>query len=260
MAQHTNLYQLAYYYDVAMRRDVSAQMDVVVDVYRQYCGREIESMLDIACGPGYHAADAARRGLYAVGIDLMPEMIEYAKDHLEEGLQVDWLAADMRDFQLPRPVDMAICVFDAIDALTENVDVVRHLRSVAANLTPGGLYLIQHTHPRDCHLSEYGEYEYGGERDDTSVRIEWATNNPQFDLVRCVAHVEIKLHITENGTQRVLRDEADERLFSPQEFQLLAELSSVFDVVGWYGDYDLNQPFDLSPQSQTMIAIMRKNN
>lgn len=258
MAEHMNFYHLAYYYDVAMYRDVSSQLDFFCKVFHHYMGREMESLLDIACGPGYHAAEAARRGLYAVGLDLMPEMLEYADSLTEEGLFVEWLAADMREFQLGRPVDMAINVFDSIDALTQNADVVRHFQSVAKNLTDGGLYLLQHTHPRDCNLSNYGHHEYVGERDDTHVRIEWATNEPQFDLITGVAHVEIKLHICENGTTKVLNDQANERLFTPQVFQLLSELSGVFEIVGWYGDFDLNQPFDRSEKSQSMIIIMRK--
>jgi hypothetical protein len=132
------------------------------------------------------------------------------------------------------------------------------MRCVAANLNPGGLYLIQHTHPRDCSLNDYGQFEYQGECGDVKVRVEWATNNPQFDLVSSVAHVEITLYVSENGTERVIHDEANERLFSPQELQLLAELSGVFEVLGFYGDFALNQPLDHSEQSRTMLLVLRK--
>ncbi|MCB0164516.1 MAG: hypothetical protein KDI79_09835 [Anaerolineae bacterium] len=37
----------------------------------------------------------------------------------------------------------------------------------------------------------------------------------------------------------------NERLLLPQELALLAECSRVFQAVGWYGDFDLNQPLIL---------------
>jgi SAM-dependent methyltransferase len=260
MAPYTKFYQLARYYDIGFRRDaeIDTQMDFVWDVYQHYCGKELDSLLDIACGPGYHAAAAAKRGIYAVGLDLVPEMLDYAQGKLEPGLKVDWVAADMREFQLPHPVDMAINMFDGLDALAKNADVVHHLRNVAGNLNPGGLYLIQHTHPRDCSLNDYGDFEYQGESNGTNVRVKWATNHPRFDLVTSVAHVEITLYVSEDGEEKVFHDEADERLFSPQELQLLAELSGVFEVLDFYGDFDLDQPLDHSERSRTMLLVLRK--
>ena len=64
-----------------------------------------------------------------------------------EGVRVEWLAADMRDFRLERPVDLAICMFDGLDALLSNDDIVRHFRAVAGNLGPRGLYVLEYTHP-----------------------------------------------------------------------------------------------------------------
>lgn len=258
MAEYTTLYHLAHYYDVAFRRDVSDQIAFFSALFERHTGRPLGSLLDIACGPGYHAIAAAQMGMRGVGLDLMPEMIEYAQTHMPPGIEVEWIAADMREFQLSAPVDMAISLFDSIDALTKNADVIRHFRSVANNLSPDGLYLIQHTHPRDCNLSYYPRFHYGGERDGTRVEVEWAVNSPTFNLVDEVAHVDIELHIFENGGEQVIYDSAVERIFSPQEFQLLADASGRFEIVDWFGGFKLDQPFDVSPLSETMILVMQR--
>jgi len=258
MAEYTTLYHLAHYYDVAFRRDVSDQIAFFCTLFERHTGRPLRSLLDIACGPGYHAITAAEMGMRGVGLDLMPEMIEYASAHTPPGIDVEWIAADMREFELSAPVDMAISLFDSIDALNENADVIKHFHSVAANLNPGGLFLIQHTHPRDCNLVYYPRFHYGGERDGIRVEVEWATNSPTFDLVAEVAHVDIELHVYENGSEQVIYDSAVERIFSPQEFQLLADASGRFDVVDWLGSFNVNQPFDLSPLSETMILVMQR--
>jgi SAM-dependent methyltransferase len=259
MAEHVNLYQHAVYYDIALSRDVSGDVDFLADVYRHYVGSEVRSVLDIACGPGYHALEFARRGVDAAGLDLRAEMVALAEAKAaEEGLSVDYFVGDMRAFDLAQPVDMAICMFDSIDALLTNDDLIDHMRCVAENLTPGGIYVIDLTHLRDCSFDSYGSFRYGGSRGPVSVEIVWATNDPAFDTLTGVAEVELELHVTENGTQKVIKDTARERLLTPQEILLLARLSGALEVVGWHGAYDIDQPLDDSPDSTRLICILQK--
>jgi len=258
MAEHHNLYQRAIYYDIVFDRDVSREVDFVAAVYRQRTGSEMSSMLDIACGPGYHAREFARRGVWAVGLDLRPEMVQFARDKdAAEGLALEWLVADMRDFSLDSPVDVAITMFDGIDALTLNADIVQHFQAVARNLSPGGLYFIDLTHPRDCAHTDYGTFHYQGQRNGTAVEIFWGTNHPTFDFLTGVAEVAVEMRVTANGQETIIPDSARERLLLPQEITLLAQLSRDLEVVAWYGDYDLGQPFDNTPASRRMIAVLQ---
>jgi len=259
MAQHDNLYQRTIFYDIVFNRDISREIAFMLAVYTRYTDRTLQSALDIACGPGYHARAFSRRGLRAVGLDLRPEMVRFAQDQAAaEGVEVEWLAADMRDFELAEPVDMAITVFDGVDALLANDDVVKHLQAVAANLTDRGIYLVEYTHPRDCSLTDYGKFQYSGQRNGVSVEINWAINEPVFDLATGVVQTEIELRVNDHGQEQVIYDHAQERLLSPQEISLLAQLSGVLEVVGWYGDFDLQQGLDNSPASKKMIAILQK--
>ena len=259
MAQYNELYRRAGYYDVVFRRDVSREIDFLLAACRLYGGAEPASLLDIACGPGYHAWEAARRGLSSIGLDLRPEMLDLgAAWSAAEGACVEWLAADMRDFRLDRPVDLAICMFDGLDALLSNDDIVRHLRAVAGNLGPHGLYVLEYTHPRDCSMQSYGDFRYAGRRNGVDVEVTWAIEPPVVDLMAGTAEVVIELRVNDRGQQLRVVDAAKERFLLPQEIVLLAELSTAFEVVGWYGDFDLNQPLDMSPASRRMIGILRK--
>ena len=98
MAEHMNLYDKASYYDVIFDRDVEPEVAFLAGLYQRHGSRrQLQSVLDIACGPGYHARAFARRGLCAVGIDLGEPMLQLAGEKAErEGLSVEWLAADMR--------------------------------------------------------------------------------------------------------------------------------------------------------------------
>ena len=259
MAEHANLYRRAFYYDIALERDVSKEVDFIITAYRHYVGRELQSVLDLACGPGYHARSLAAKGLHATGVDLSKEMLELAeKKSGKEGLNIRWINADMRSFRLKNPVDLAICMFDSFDALLTNDDIVQNFRCIAENINPGGLYLIDLTHLREVDYNHYGEFRYCGERNGIKVEIVWATNNPQYDLVTGIAPVAIEIHVEDNGEKFVVHDTAKERLVDPQELILFAELSGAFDVAGWHGDYDLKQPLDHSADSQRMICVLKE--
>lgn len=259
MAEHHNLYQRAVYYDIALERDVSREVEFIQQAYQHYAGKRLRAALDLACGPGYHARALAAQGVRAIGLDIRREMLDLAREKAaNEGVDVTWLRGDMREFRLDRPVDMVLCMFDSLDALLSNADLVRNFQTVADNLTPGGLFLIDITHPRDCNYQEYGEYRYAGERDGVQVEILWAVEPPEFDLVAGSVRVAVEMHVDDHGEKQVIPDSAVERLLDPQELILLAQLSARLGAVGWHGDYDLDQPLDNSPDSTRMIGILKK--
>ena len=255
-----NLYQRAIYYDVIFDRDVSREADFITQAYQQYSGETgPAAVLDLACGPGYHALEFARRGVAATGLDLGKEMLILAREKgAAQGLPVHWIEGDMRSFTLERPVDAAFIMFDGLDALLSNEDLVTHLRAVGQALNPGGVYLVDLTHPRECSFQSYGSYGYRGRRNGVDVEIRWATNSPHFDLVTGVAEVELELYVRDNGREILVKDKARERLLLPQEIRLLAEKSGLLQVVGWHGDYDVRQPLDNSQASRRMIAVLQR--
>jgi SAM-dependent methyltransferase len=259
MAEHHELYRRAQYYDVIFNRDVSRKVEFVLALFQRHAGREVEAILDLACGPAYHARAFARRGIRAVGLDLRAEMVAFAREQAgPEAERMQWIVGDMRDFALDEPVDAAFTMFDSIDCLQTGAEIVAHLRAVAANLSPGGIYLIDLTHPRDCSPYQYGHFFYEGERDGCHVRIDWAINNPVADPLTQVASVAVRMTVNDNGHVHIYEDMASERFILPQELVALAELSGCFTVRSWHGSHDISQPFDVTPASSRMIAVLQK--
>lgn len=259
MAEHNQIYQQAVYYDIIFDRDVSREVDFLLAVFREQTGRDATSVLDIACGPGYHARAFAQRGLRATGLDLRPEMVAFARDKdAASGTHCTWLAADMRDFTLDAPVDLAFSMFDSVDALISDDDIVANMAAVARNLNPGGLYVLDYSHPRDSSLVGYRPFRYEGQRDGLQVALSWVPGGQRFDLVNGFARSTTELDVWQNGQPLVhIVDDACERLVMPHEVRLLAQLSGVFDVVAWYGDYDTHQPLDDSERSVRMIGVLK---
>lgn len=259
MAEFNEVYQRAYYYDIAFRRDVTQEVAFLQQACAELLGRPMESCLEIACGPGYHTRQLAAAGVTAWGLDLRPEMTEFARELADQdGVVCHWIAADMRGFSLPQPVDCIATLYDSLDCLLTHDDLIDHFRTVAANLVPGGMYLFEMTHPRDCSPWEYGSFVYEGERDGVRVRIQWAVNNPVMDPLTQVAQIETVLTVEENGQVQTFHDTASERFMMAQEWLAVIRLAGGLDVVSVLGDFRADQPFDHTEASRRMIFVLRR--
>ncbi|MEX2650181.1 MAG: class I SAM-dependent methyltransferase [Alphaproteobacteria bacterium] len=258
MAEFNELYARARYYDIALGRDVTREVVFVENLFQRLTGRPLGSVLEIACGPGYHTRGFARRGVVATGLDLRPEMVAFAAERARaDGVDARWIAADMRDFTLPAPVDAIITMYDTLDCLLDHDDVIAHFRNVARNLVPDGLYLLEFTHPHDTGFADYGAFRYEGERDGVRVIVDWATNAPAYHPLTMVAEVEVRMTVTEKGAERVFVDRAPERMFTAPEIVALARLSGALRFERAFGDFALDRPLDEAPAPRRMILALR---
>src|SRR5258708_13474380 len=76
MAELNEIYRRAKYYDVAFARDIGGEVQFIRDLHQARTGRPLASLLEIACGPGYHARAFARLGIHTWGLHLRPETIQ----------------------------------------------------------------------------------------------------------------------------------------------------------------------------------------
>ncbi len=260
MAEFNEVYRRARYYDIAFRRDVSREVDFIRAVGAASLGRPVASFVEIACGPGYHVREAVRRGIRATGLDLRPEMIEFAvAEAAKEGVTADWIADDMRHFALAEPVDAVATLYDSLDCLSTTDQIVDHFRAVGHNLVPGGVYVVEMTHPRDCSMADYGAYRYQGEADGTRVVVDWAINHPTADPLAQTVEIETVMRVWHpDGRMEAFFDRATERFVFPQELMAYARLSGALETVGFHGDFRTDVPFDNSPAARRMIGVFRR--
>jgi SAM-dependent methyltransferase len=258
MAELNDLYRYAVYYDIVFRRDVDSEIDFLIELTRRHRGRVPSRVLELGCGPGYHAKAFARRGLSAIGLDRCVEMIRFAQQQASgEGIAVDWQVGDMRAFELSEPVDLAVCLFDSIDGLSSIDDFVDHFRAIAGNLAADGLYVIGQSHQRDTCIIGYGPFHYQAERDGCRVRLDWATDVTTNTLTQ-TADVEIVIEVDDHGAESRLCHRTVESFATPPFLVATARLSGVLEAFEWYGDFRLSQPYDDSPASSHCISVFRK--
>ena len=258
---HHKLYAQAEAYDIAFSfRDLDFECDALDEICVRHRGAKPASFVDVGCGPGYHCIHYATRGLRTYGVDINPAMIEYAMQKaIDQDSDVEFFEADMRDFDLPQPVDLAFCGIASIHYLLSAEAILDHFHAVARNLTPGGLYLFEANHPRDTFgtgKSTHNEWE--ARRGNTIVRSRWGIDDISFDPITQIAHSKVEIEIERDGTIDKLEFTNIDRSLTYQELRLLIIQSEVFEAVDWLGALDPDKPFDNSKESWRMIPVLRK--
>lgn len=107
----------------------------------RHFGVNPKSVLDLACGTGAFAVGLAGKEFSVWGLDFSESMLALARRKAEEAdVAVEWLCADIREFDLPTSVDMVTCWFDSLNYLTEEDDLRRTFANVQRTLRPDGVF------------------------------------------------------------------------------------------------------------------------
>ena len=117
---------VAFYYEILNREGLSPRTAV-----------------DLACGTGSVSAILARKGLQVIGVDLSEEMLTVAQQktgELEDPPR--FVCQSLQKLHLPRAVDMAVCVLDSLDYITDPADCAQAIRRVYKALNPGGIFIF----------------------------------------------------------------------------------------------------------------------
>jgi|1186.fasta_scaffold16009_3 SAM-dependent methyltransferase len=98
-------------------------------------------VLDIGCGTGRVALDLAARGVPVVGLDRDPVLLE-AMTARGDGLPLEAVCADARDFDLGRTFPVALAPMQTVQLLGGRSERERFLRCAREHVEPGGLFAI----------------------------------------------------------------------------------------------------------------------
>jgi SAM-dependent methyltransferase len=110
---------------------------------------DVETVLDIACGTGFHTADLAAQGFDVTASDGAPAMISKARQNTE------WLGLNSVEFHVAEwtslttvfpeaRFDAVICLGNAFTHLFDEQDRTKALREIYTLLDPDGIAVIDH--------------------------------------------------------------------------------------------------------------------
>jgi SAM-dependent methyltransferase len=143
----------ARYYNLFYRdKDYAGEAAFVLEVLRSR-GCEPKTLLDIGCGTGRHAAEMARLGIRATGVDRSDAMLRMGREFLD-GLSPaafstplpELLRGDARTVRLGRKFDAAVGLFHVMSYQNTEEDFLAVMRTAKEHLNPGGLFLFDFWH------------------------------------------------------------------------------------------------------------------
>jgi SAM-dependent methyltransferase len=115
-------------------------------------GTEPGSALDVACGEGRNAIWLAEQGWHVTGVDFSRVALDKARALAgDRGVVVDWVAADLVDWEPPAAYDLVVVLYLHLPAELRR----RVLRRMAECVAPGGTLLVV-AHDRSNLTEGYG--------------------------------------------------------------------------------------------------------
>jgi len=201
-------------------------------------------VLDSCCGPGRHALELARRGCAVTGVDLSASYLEAARESARaDGLEIEFVEADIRDFERPASFDLALNLFTSFGYFATAEEDVAALRRLRASLAPGGALVLEtigkETAARDFTEGEW--FERGGDLVCTSYAIEgdWEYLRNTWTVVR--------------GGKRFDRG-FRQRLYSAVELRGALREAGFGGEIGFFGKID-GSPYGPAADSLVVLAM-----
>lgn len=212
-------------------------------------------ILELCCGTGRLTIPIAQDGYNIYGVDYTPSMLEQAKTKAAvAGLDIDFIAADIRTLDLQEKFDLIFIPFNSIHHLYRNEDLFKALACIKSHLKDGGLFLLDCFNPNIQYVveSEKGEV----------VIAEYTTGDGRNVLIKQTMRYEratqinrIKWHYYINGEFHSIQN-LDMRLFFPQELDSYLERAG-FNVIHKFGNFE-EEVFNDSSEKQIYILACSK--
>lgn len=255
------IYDNPLYYEIAFSfRDIAREVDTMERCIQLFSRVPVRRVLEIGCGPAPHMMELMDRGYEYLGIDLSPKMLDFAAAKAEKaGLSPTLLSKDMIRFSLEDRADFAFVLLGSLFA-RNTADLISHFDSMAAALLPGGIYLLDWCIQFDKMLE--GSDSWVIERD--NIRTRTSCSWRYIDPVSQTAEELIQIEVEDHGTKMELEDRRLRRIIYPQEFILLAEKAGAFEFVGWWNNWNPDDPIKESNSAvpgqkiERPIAVIRR--
>jgi SAM-dependent methyltransferase len=112
-------------------------------------------LLDLACGTGRMALRLAAQGYQVTGVDITPEMIEWARRKAtKQAISIEWVVADARTFQLQKQFSFIYMLENVFQFFLMREDQQAMLARVCEHLLPEGCFLFETRNPNPRNLLE----------------------------------------------------------------------------------------------------------
>lgn len=202
-------------------------------------------VLDAGCGLGRIAVELAARGTQVTGVDLIQPFLAAAAETAEaEGVNVEWVQADLRNFIRPAAFDIAINVYTSFGYCNTIEEDSQILHNISQSLKTGGCFILEMT-GREIAVRDFTAGEW--------FRRSGYTVVTEFSVVGAWEGLRSRWMLyTDKGLQS--DHSFVQRLYAATELRQML-INAGFHSVEIYGDFDYS-PYN--EKARTMILVCRK--
>ena len=200
------------------------------------------AVLDLGGAPGRHSLALARQGFHVTGVDRTSVYLDQARRQAEaEGLTVEFVQADMRDFRRLGAFDAALSLFTSFGYFETAEENRQVLANACASLREGGKLAIElmgkEVLARIFQARDWQEEHGSFLLQDRQVSDDWT-------------HMENRWILVQDGTSHEFR--VTHWIYSAAELAAMLRKSG-FDSVDAYGGLE-GSPYDLSARRLVVVG------
>ncbi|MFX1389074.1 MAG: class I SAM-dependent DNA methyltransferase [Promethearchaeota archaeon] len=229
-------YNFPKYYDKAFARNVKSDLSFFKYCFLKYSDVEVERVLEPACGPGMFLEALPEFGFYALGYDLNPNMVEYAKEKLKKScllnIKAEIIEGDMKNLKFDQKFDAAFICINSLGYLRKNEDIISHFKCISDSLKTGGIYIVEISCKCDDIKNEkkFDDTWYVNE-ENFNLELTWAIN--WYDIEQRIRHVDFHMIVNDNGVKIEVNESHELRLWIFDEFKDFVKFGN-FEIMGIY--------------------------
>lgn len=208
-------------------------------------------ILELCCGTGRLTLPIAKDGYTISGVDFTSSMLEQAKVKAsKEGLEIEFIEADIRTLDLPEKYDLIFIPFNSIHHLYKNDDLFKAFNVVKKHLKEGGLFLLDCFNPNIQFIVE-------AEKEQKEI-AEYTTKDGRKVLIKQIMRYENKTQINRIAWHYYINGEFDSiqnldmRLFFPQELNSYLDWNG-FNIIHKFGGFE-EEAFNDNSEKQIYVC------
>jgi SAM-dependent methyltransferase len=217
-----------------------------------------DPILELACGTGRITITLAQAGFSMTGIDNAEGMLREARrKSAEAGVEVDWVIADMRGFDLSKAFSLIILPANTLCHLLDLSDFETCMTNVRKHLAPNGRFVIDVFVPKMEFLINKPDERYPfSEYDDPdgSGRIV-VTESYIYESDTQIKRLKTYHLIPGEGAE--IEGELNMRMYFPQELDALLKYNG-FVLECKYGSYNRTD-FDTMSEKQLLVCRLAES-
>jgi SAM-dependent methyltransferase len=257
MSVRGTLYDYPQYYDMVFGVGTGLESDFLQACFDLHAKRRVRRLFEPACGSGRLLIKLAQRGFQVCGWDTNRTAVDYCNRRFRRhGLPPPALLGDVVNVSLPSRVDAAFNMMSSFQLLPTERAAESHLRSMAAIVAKGGLYILGlHLTPSRGRLIENERYAATRGKVSVGCRIWTKEIRARQRQIRCGMSTEVR---TPRTHVRIVED-CVFRSYSMRQIQRLFDNLGFFEIAATYDyHYDIKDPISVDAETQDVVYVLRR--